>query len=258
MPDINVPKIGPIKKPVVIAVGVAAAAIVGWRYWQSRTGTGADVATTSDYADGGTIPAVAGAVSPDNSYGSSGQPVDNTQSSYGFHGTTNDQWVQYATTQLTQSTDWSYTDIVSALGNFITNKPVSTLQQQIIQAAIGLAGYPPVGSHTVIPGGDTPISIAPTITSAIAQSTSTVKITWTPVAGAAGYYIYRDGASTEIGAGLGTWAVVSGLNPGTSYTFHVAGHTAAGKIGPHSAGVTAKTFTSTTPVMTKPETAIQR
>jgi len=248
---LTIPAIGPVDKRIVISVGSAALAYVGYQYFKSRNAAtaAADSATTDPgFADGGTIPAVSGAVSSDNSYGSSSGTVPPSTTDYGFTGTTNSEWTQYATTQLEQSDTWSYTDIVSALGNFIAGKPLTTLQQQIVSAAIGLAGYPPVGSHVIVPGGDTPVLVAPTGVKAVATGTTTVRVSWIPVAGITGYYIYHNGASTEIGAGLGDHATVSGLQPNTLYTFYVAAHSPAGKIGPKSSGVAAKTLAQTGPV----------
>ena len=76
MADITLPKIGSVPKEPVIAIGIGAAAFIGWRYWQAKKTAAADVAaaytTTSDFADGGLAPGVIGAVSPTNSYGDSG------------------------------------------------------------------------------------------------------------------------------------------------------------------------------------------
>lgn len=257
MADVNIPKIGPIKKPVVIAIGVGAVALIGWRYYQSRSGTGADVTATGDYVDPGTIPAVSGATSGTNSYGS-GAAADNSTTSYGFTGTTNDQWSQYAATQLSQSAEWSYTDIVTALGNFLTNKPLTTLQQQIVQAAIAVAGYPPQGSHTVIPGGNAPITVAPTGVTAKALSPTAIELHWSPVAGAAGYHLYMPGSGLIVGESVGTTGIVGNLIPSKSYSLQVAAHTGSGQTGPRSSIVHATTLAPVKPTVTKPITAIKR
>lgn len=257
--SITIPAIGPVDKRIVIGIGGAAAAYVGYQYFKSRNAASATAtdssSTDSQFADGGTIPSVSGAVSPDNNYGS-GSSTPPSSTDYGFTGTTNSEWTQYATTQLEQSETWSYTDIVSALGNFISSKPLTTLQQQIVQAAIAVAGYPPVGTHTIIPGGDTAVLIAPTGVRVTPTGTTTVSISWNEVPGAAGYYLYRSGSSVEAGAGVGTHASMGGLQPDTTYSFSVAAHSASGKIGPRSASVSAKTLTPSGPTVFKPPTAI--
>lgn len=242
---LTIPAIGPVDKRVVIGVGSAALAYVGYQYYKSRSAGSATDTTATDpsFADGGVLPSVDGAVSPDNSYGSGGTLPPAT-SDYGFTGTTNSEWTQYATTQLQQSETWSYTDIVTALGNFISNKPLSTLQQQIAQAAIAIAGYPPEGSHTIIPGGDGTITVAPTGLAGHAINSTSVQLAWNPVAGASGYRIYRNGVSQVVGEASSASGQVGGLNPGTTYTFQVAAHTASGAIGPKSSSISVKTSTT--------------
>jgi hypothetical protein len=239
---IDIPKIGPVKKPVVIAVGVGAVGMLGYAYYRSRSSAATDTTdpTSPDYVDPGTLPAVAGAVDDSNLYGS-GTSTSTTTSDYGFTGTSNSQWTQYATTQLQQSDSWSYTDIVTALGNFVNNKALTATQQQIVQAAIAVAGYPPEGSHTIIPGGDTSPTVAPTGVHVTSTTTTTVALSWTAVAGADGYRIYRSGVSQVVGEAFTTSGTVGGLTPNTSYSFSVAAHNSSGTIGPKSSAVSAKT-----------------
>lgn len=225
--QVNVPKIGPVNKKVLIVVGGSAAAFVGWRYWQARKAasyTEGDT-TAPDYTDPGTIPAVDGAYQSDNSYGfggSSGGTDSGTVDSYGFHGTTNDQWTQYATTQLVASDKWSYTDIVTALGKYLSSKPLSTMEVDIVQAAIAVAGYPPVGSHPVIPASSSSsVSLpAPAGLKATNVTASSVTLSWSSVAGAAEYVVRRGG--TEVSSPTSTSAVVTGLAAKTTYAFSVA------------------------------------
>jgi hypothetical protein len=243
--NVTLPGIGPVKKKVVIAIGTVAGGFVLWRYWQARQEAAAPVAGDSDgdgFADGGTLPSVSGAVSGDNSYGLPGQ--DTTTDSYGFQGTTNSQWTQYATTQLSAASDkWSYGDIASALGAFINNKPLTSTQQDIVQAAIALAGPPPEGTHPIIPGGDTPITVAPTGLKVLSTTSTTVTLQWNKVAGAGYYRVYRSGSSTNVGAtdAANNSIVIGGLTPNTSYSFLVAADTTSQIPGPKSTPVTAKT-----------------
>jgi hypothetical protein len=242
---IKLPVIGPAKKKVVFAVGGVAGAFVLWRYWQSSQAASEGVTGDSDgdgFADGGTIPSVSGAVSGDNSYGSGGGTTSGSSDSYGFSGTTNSQWTQYASTQLSAASDkWSYGDVLAALGAYLANKPLTSAQQQIVQAAIAAAGNPPEGTHPVIPGGDVPITVAPTGLKVVSTTTTTATLSWNPVAGAGYYRAYRSGASTNVGATDGTTITVSGLIPNTSYSFQVAADTTSGTPGPKSGAVTGKT-----------------
>jgi chitodextrinase len=245
--SLTIPAIGPVDKRIVIGVGSVGLAYVGYQYFKSRsaanTATSDTSATDPGFVDAGTIPAVAGAVPSDNSFGS-GSAVPASASDFGFTGTSNSEWTQYATVQLQQSDTWTYTDIVSALGNFINNKPLSTLQQQIVQAAIAVAGNPPEGNHTIIPGGNGTITIAPTGLTGKAINSTSVQLNWNAVAGADGYAIWRSGVSQPVGFANTTSGQVGGLTPGTSYSFQVSARAVSGTTGPKSSATTIKTSTS--------------
>ena len=241
---VTLPGVGPVKKKMVMGVGAVAGAYVLWRYYQARQASSDVVPGDSDgdgYADAGTLPSVSGAVKEDNSYGLADGSSSSTDS-YGFHGTTNSQWSQYASTQLSGASDkWSYGDVVAALGAYLNNRPLTTAQQQIVEAAIGLAGYPPEGTHPIIPGGNTPITVAPTGLMVTATTSTTVTLAWNAVAGAGYYRAYRSGASTNVGGTDGTSVTVSVLQPNTEYSFQVAADTTSGSPGPKSAAVKART-----------------
>jgi hypothetical protein len=256
--SIKLPVIGGANKKVVLIVGGTAAAYVLWRYWQSSQASGDVVAGDSDgdgYADAGTLPSVAGAVREDNGYGlPDGGSTGGSTDAYGFTGTTNSQWTQYAATQLSAASDkWSYGDVLDALGQFIANRPLTSAQQQIVQAAIAAAGQPPEGTHPVISGGDTPITVAPGHVRTWDVTTDTqVCFQWDAVAGASHYRIYRSGQGDEpVGDSADTKFRAKGLTPNKSYTFQVAAVSASGKVGPKSSAYTAKTKAV---VLAKPST----
>jgi chitodextrinase len=241
---LNLPKLGAVKKKPVLIIGGVAAAYVVWRYWQASQAGATDAGTTDadgdGYADEGTIPAVTGQ-GPVTGYA----PADDSgksSDSYGFNGTTNSQWSQYATTQLSGASDkWSFGDIVAALGAYLANKPLTATQQEIVQAAKAVAGEPPEGTHPIIPGGDVPITVAPTGLKVVSTTTTSVTLSWNPVAGAGYYRAYRSGASNNVGATDGTTITIDGLKPNTDYSFQVAADTTSGKPGPKSAAVHGKT-----------------
>jgi hypothetical protein len=245
----TLPGIGPVKKKVVIGVGGVAAAFVLWRYWQARAAGSDVVPGDSDgdgFADGGTLPSVSGAVKPDGDYGlpDGTGGGGGSQDSFGFTGTTNSQWTQYASNQLSAASDkWSYGDVLDALGAYLAHRPLTTTQQQIVQAAIAAAGNPPEGTHPVVPGGNVPITVAPTGLKVTGATETTVTLAWSPVAGAGYYRVYRSGSSTNVGAtdAGNTSIVVGGLKPGTEYSFQVAADTTSGKPGPKSSSVKGKT-----------------
>lgn len=244
---VHVPGVGGVDKRVVLGIGGVAAVFIGWKYYQSRSAAAYDpnadqaAADPGFEGDGGVLPSVSGAVKPDNSYGLPDTSSSGTDA-YGFTGTTNAQWTQYASTQLSQASDsWSYGTIVTALGAFIANKPLTTAQQQIVQAAIAVAGYPPEGSHVIIPGGDTAITVAPTGLKVTSTTSTEANLSWGAVAGAAGYRIYRSGVSEPVGVANGTTGKVGGLTANTSYSFQVAAFTGSGQVGPKSSSATGKT-----------------
>ncbi|MEU8875334.1 glycoside hydrolase family 18 protein [Streptomyces javensis] len=90
------------------------------------------------------------------------------------------------------------------------------------------------------PGGDPgdPVPGAPGGLKAGAVTSSSVDLSWSPVTGATGYNVYRDGSKVRsVG---GTSATVTGLAPSTSYQFQVTATNAAGE-SPRSAAVTGTT-----------------
>lgn len=256
--EVHLPVVGGLPKKAAIGVGALAAAYIGWRWYQARQAAAAApaadaTATDPGYQDPGTIPAVAGAGGAVSGLPYTGDPAAGTGqlTDYGFTGTTNAEWTQYATNQLVQSQTWSYTDIVSALGQYLGNRPLSTVQVQIVQAAIAVAGYPPVGSFSIVPGGDTGITVAPTGLQATSTSSTSVTLTWLPVAGAHGYHV--DGHSVQAST-TGTTATLSGLTPSTAYTVTVAAEAANGSLGPASDPVTVHTAAASKPPTGKPPT----
>ncbi|MGC0374494.1 chitinase [Streptomyces sp. SAI-229] len=91
------------------------------------------------------------------------------------------------------------------------------------------------------PGGETGQPPAPpTGLRAGAVTSTSVALSWSPVSGATGYAVYRDG--TKVRTVSGTSATVTGLSPSTAYAFQVAAVNDAGESA-RSATVTATTST---------------
>ncbi|MFJ4522284.1 chitinase [Streptomyces sp. NPDC088810] len=93
-------------------------------------------------------------------------------------------------------------------------------------------------------GGDPAPTIpaAPTGLSVTATTSSSVSLSWSPVSGATGYNVYRNG--TKVTAVTGTSATVTGLSAATSYSFQVTAANAAGESA-KSATVTGTTSSGT-------------
>jgi chitodextrinase len=250
--DITITKVGSVPKKVIIPVVVAAAAFVGWRYWQARQ-TAASTDSTVTNGDFGavdsSIPGVVGAVSSDNSYG--GDTGNTSTTSTGK--TTDAEWTNdvvlaFASAGSTTSGD----DVLQALGLYLNNQPMTDAQKSIVQRAIAVAGYPyGTGAHTIVAGGNTALTIAPSGLKVTGVTSTTVTLSWSPVAGATGYRAYRSGVATNVGSSVGTSVTVGGLTPNTSYSFHVAAVTASGSLSPSSSSVTGKTSAVT---LSKPAT----
>ncbi|WP_330337518.1 chitinase [Streptomyces sp. NBC_00557] len=83
---------------------------------------------------------------------------------------------------------------------------------------------------------------APTGLKTTAVTSSSVTLSWSPVTGATGYTVYRDGTRSQ--TVTGTSATVTGLNPSTAYGFQVTASNAAGESA-KSAVVTATTGAGT-------------
>lgn len=250
--DVNVPKLGQTNKTAVYGVVGAGAAYVIYRYYRSRKAASDAAAAPTDpgYADPGTLPAVDTSGTGYGQYGypASGNTTQPNVASYGFSGTTDDQWSQYAAGQLVQSDTWSYTDIVSALGNYLGGRALTTMQAQIVQAAIAIAGYPPVGTHPIISGGDTGGLVAPSGLRSTSVAGTSVALAWNSVPGASGYHMFRNGAAVgDTGSTSGT---VTGLTGGQTYQFTVAAYNVAGVSGPQSAAVSVTTPGASTPAPT--------
>lgn len=89
------------------------------------------------------------------------------------------------------------------------------------------------------PGGETGQPPAPpTGLTAGSVTASSVALSWSPVAGATGYAVYRDG--TRVSTVTGTSTTVTGLAPSTAYAFQIAALNDAGESA-RSATVTATT-----------------
>ncbi|MFF5423293.1 MULTISPECIES: chitinase [unclassified Streptomyces] len=96
-------------------------------------------------------------------------------------------------------------------------------------------------------GGQDPDPVVPATPAGLTAGTvtsSSVALSWSPVTGATGYKVYRDGAlAATVG---GTSATVTGLAADTAYQFQVAAANTAGESA-KSAAVTARTGKATDP-----------
>lgn len=243
--SIDLPVIGSAPKWAVYGVGGVAVVYVGYKWWQSSSAPEPIETVDPGYQDDGTVPPGDDSMEP----GTGGIPPMNgggqppSQSDYGFTGTDNDQWAQYATIQLTQSAEWEYTAIVTALGNYLARRMLTEQQVQIVQAAIAVAGYPPEGQYTIKRpngGGDGAPTLSPPNVRLSSTGRTHITIRWDRVPGAENYKVYRDGSYAEMG-GTDLVSKVEGLSAGTRYSLTVTAVNEAGAEGPHSSPVSATT-----------------
>lgn len=245
--EVKVPKVGKVDKKYLVPILAAAAAFVGYRYWKARQdAANAPVDPGFEDMSGGLGP---GVTRPAGDYGLPADSSTTGNSTGGFQGTTNSQWSEYVTDRLQQDGRWSYSVIAVALGNFLSDKPTTSDQQDIVRAAIGIAGQPPVGYHTIISGGNTSLTVAPTGVSAATNGPAGLRVSFAGVSGAATYNVYVNGSVR--GSGTRSPLEIVGLTPGTSYSVQVAAVSASGQPGPKSSAVTGKTAGAT---MSKPAT----
>lgn len=233
--DVTIPKIGKLPKKILIPLVVGLAGFVGWRYWQARNGTGADAQSTITDGEFGavdsSIPGVAGAVSPTNSYGDSGNTATGDSGNDPTRFTNNSQWTDYVVGKLQQSDTWTYTDIVTAIGLGLAGRPTTDAQQAILRAALAVGGQPPSGAIVIVSGGNTAILIAP-VGRLVTSRPDHLTFQWGAVAGADHYVITQTNGGQYVATG--TQYTVSGLTASTSYTFKIAAANAAGTQGPAS------------------------
>lgn len=251
---VDVPGLGQVDKKVLLGVGGVAAAFVAWKWWQASAGSAEEYAPEDPGFEGEEVlPSVEGAVRPDNGYGLPDDEPPSTDD-FGFRGKTNAEWTQYAAARLSQSDRWDYADIVVALGKYLAGAPLDSVQVQIVQAAIGLAGNPPVGNHPVISAPSSSVGLpAPSGLRASGVTHEYVLLDWNSVAGASKYVVRRDGTQIELSGD--TQMGVRGLKPSTTYAFTVTAEGLDGKEGTAaSLSVTTKAAPSTsTPTPTTPK-----
>lgn len=233
---VDVPKIGRVKKVYVWGAIGGVGLYVAWR-WYSSAGTAATDTTTTDSGDDTMSPTGIVGDAVGGNYQYAGTTTDGTTAAIG----TDAQWVNDAVDKLSGTAGWDAGAVYQALGDYITQRPLTDAEQTIVRAAIAASGYPPGGQYAIIPQVGPVTLTAPTNVKASNVTGNSVTLSFDRVSGAGYYRVYRSGASTNVGAGDGPPIQVTGLEPNTTYTFYVAADTTSGKPGPRSSGVKVKT-----------------
>lgn len=136
------------------------------------------------------------------------------------------QSVEYGDDGLTPSTTYTYS-VVAVDGFGVSSDPSNS------------------ANATTLGTGETDVSApsAPTNLTAVAGSSTTIRLAWSPSSddvGVLGYRIYRGGV--QIGLSSGTEYTDQGLSPSTAYTYTVAAFDGAGHLSPESAPAQATTL----------------
>ena len=168
---VNVPIVGQTQKSTLFIAGLAGFTALGWAWWKNKKQAATKQANAASAGTAGTTnPSGSSGYGYAYGYGAYAyQPYGygfgpsglgeygggQGDYGYGYYGAgepvneevpgaaaTNAQWSEAAMTALT-SAGWTGSDVLTALGLYLTGAPVSSTQQGIIQAAIAAEGYPP-------------------------------------------------------------------------------------------------------------------
>jgi hypothetical protein len=132
----KVPGIGDVPKPVLYGTVGIAGAFVLYRWWTRKSTPAAPVAPdpqdlgAANYAGTGSSSAPVNAVNPNSGPGTFASNAD---------------WTQYAADKLSASGGWDPGTILVALGKYLAHQGLSDAEIQIVTAAKGVAGDPPLG-----------------------------------------------------------------------------------------------------------------
>lgn len=135
-----------------------------------------------------------------------------------------------------------------ALSAFLASQPLTAQQQQIVRIGLAAAGQPPQGPTGIVtaptPTGGTGIT-APGTPILYALGSTYFTITWIPVTGAHGYYVYTGGAKSPLLHGalytLNTHNANTPILPGRQYQVTVTAVDAGGAESAHSPALTVTT-----------------
>lgn len=239
-------------------LGGSAAAVTVWYVYkrqQANASVPADTGTaetdTSGYGDFSA--AEGGAYASNYGTPSNYGYLDQTTGQFiGVGGTTtvtgpgtNAAWTQQAAAYLIMH-DYDPITVITALGKYITGKPVTQDEYNIVTAAIGSQGLPPDGAPplTMIPptqtgGGATTGETLPSPVLTIgARTKSKATLRWTAIPGATSYVIYSHASgrpNLPVGGTHGTTTI--NVPTGHKQSYDVMAIGPGGKHSGHSNGV---------------------
>lgn len=140
--DVKVPGLGQTKKTWVIVGITAAGGFVAYRWWQSRSGASTAAAATTAVVDPNNPGTGNVAATAQNAPASTDSTLSVGVSAPPF--TDNASWTQAAVNYLS-GIGYDPSTVAQALGLFLGRQPLTSDQQNIVRAAEGIEGLPPVG-----------------------------------------------------------------------------------------------------------------
>lgn len=162
----KVPGIGPVNQKYVIAGGAVVAGIVGYAWWKRGTENAAAAEPTA--VDPDLIPETERTPVVGDSTGNFPQTDPDKIN-------TNADWTQRATEYFATFGNYEPGFVSEALGKYLSGRGLTDKEQNVVMAAIGAFGYPPVGDHPIkpaLPSGGTGAGTAPVVTIPAAQLTA--------------------------------------------------------------------------------------
>lgn len=272
MPTMHVPGIGTVEQKYVIAGGALVAGVVGYAWWKNRsaaadssatdTSTGTDTSATDVGASDASTAYDPSSYDTGSMYDYSGSvPVYQSPTGYfpppfssSTQAPTSDAEWNAAAESVLQDRGVDAAAASAALGRYQANLCLSETQADYVRQAVAAVGDTPQTQHhiSICPSGSgggggssSPAGKSlpgPKGLHVTSTTKTTVGLAWSPVSGAAGYRIYRNGVGTNIGTSTGASFRVSGLHSHTTYKFHVRAVGHDGHYSDHaSSSVTART-----------------
>lgn len=232
---IKIPGIGPVKSTYVYIGGAAIAGFVAFSYYRASQTSGETEEIDATDETGMTFgDAMTTDFAPDGSGFGFGFPTPTSPTSFDpdldRDPTTDNEWVDRVI-EFLDDVGVERNTASLAISRYRLKDCLSASQMDIVRQGVGRFGPPPQSPNLAMiqcPAG--PTTPPPSTTTPILGATSSIKVgtvnrsqvrlDWTPVSGARGYTLYKNGA--RITSTVYSVYTFSGLKSNTTYKFGVA------------------------------------